>query len=66
MALVDVVAKVLSERQPLRQTEVVKATLEAGYQTTMEAKGLRSAVGVALRKDKQFRQGGGLWAVALA
>jgi DNA-binding transcriptional ArsR family regulator len=63
MTLPEVVAKVLSERQPLRTAELTVAMLEAGYQTTMTAKNLRAAVGVVLRKHRRFRETKGTWAV---
>ena len=61
MTLPEVVAKVLQVRQPLRQTELVAAMLEAGYQSTMSPKNLRTAVGIVLRKGA-YRQSGGKWA----
>lgn len=65
MTLAEVVKEVLGARGPMRQTELVVAMMESGYQTTMKPKGLRNAVGKILAKDKQaFRQSGGKWAVA--
>ncbi len=62
MTLPEVVAEVLSRHQPMRQTDLVVAMLEAGYQTTMSPKNLRNAVGVALRKDRErFRDTDGEW-----
>jgi hypothetical protein len=64
MTLPEVVEQVLGDRQPLRQTDLVVAMLEAGYQTTMEPKALRGAVGVVHRGDRErFRKSGDLWAV---
>jgi len=64
MTLPEVVADVLSSRQPMRQTDLVVAMLEAGYQSTMSAKNLRNAVGVVLHKGKErFRQVDGEWVV---
>ncbi len=65
MTLPEVVTQVLADRQPMRQTDLVVAMLDAGYQTTMTPKNLRNAVGVALHRDrKRFRQVDGEWAVA--
>lgn len=63
MTLPEVVADVLSRRQPMRQTDLVVAMLEAGYQTTMNPKRLRDAVGVVLRKGEGFREVEGEWGV---
>ncbi|MCE5302801.1 MAG: hypothetical protein LLF97_06785 [Planctomycetaceae bacterium] len=63
MTLPEVVEKVLRESQPMRQTELVTAMMEAGYQTTMTSKNLRNAVGVVLRKDKMYREKNGAWVV---
>ena len=64
MTLSDVIVEVLSSRQPMRQTELVMAMLEAGYQTTMSPKRLRDAVGVVLRKGGgRFREVDGEWGV---
>ena len=58
------VSSVLEEHQPVRQTDLVVAMLEAGYQTTMTPKRLRDAVGVVLRKGRErFREVGGEWAL---
>lgn len=62
MTLPEVVTQVLSNRQPMRQTELVMAMLEAGYQTTMSPENLRDAVGVVLRKGRgRYRQVDGEW-----
>lgn len=61
MTLPEVAAKVLAERGPMRQTELVMAMLEAGYKTTMTPKNLRNAVGVVLRKDSRFCERAGTW-----
>ena len=62
MTLPEVVAEVLRSRQPVRQTDLVVAMLEAGYQTTMSPKALRDAVGRVLRGDEgRFRTRKGEW-----
>ncbi len=62
MTLPEVVAQVLEEHQPVRQTDLVVAMLESGYQTSMRPKVLRDAVGRVLRGDKgRFRQRDGKW-----
>lgn len=62
--LPEVVAEVLDDGQPMRQTDLVVAMMEAGYQTTMSPKNLRDAVGVVLRKGKgRFREVDGEWGV---
>jgi len=65
MTLGEVVKEVLGARGPMRQTELVVAMMEAGYQTTMQPQGLRDAVGNVLRKDDgPFQHSGGKWIVA--
>ena len=60
--LPEVVGEVLAG-QSMTQTELVMAMLDAGYDTTMGPRGLRTAVGVILRREKlAFRQKGGKWA----
>lgn len=61
MTLPEVVTAVLSKHQPIRQTDLVVAMLEAGYQTTMSPKRLRDAVGVVLRNGEGFEQTNGEW-----
>ena len=63
MTLKEVVAQVLD--RPMSQTELVVAMLEAGYQTSMNPKKLRDAVGVVLREGT-FSGKGGKWAGSLA
>jgi hypothetical protein len=60
MTLRDVVGAMLTH--PMRQTELVVAMLEAGYETSMTPQALRDAVGVELRKGP-FMSDGGKWAV---
>lgn len=60
MTLAEVVAATLATR-PMTQTEIVVSILEAGYETTMEPKALRNAVGTELRKGERFRVDGGKW-----
>ena len=48
--------------QALTQTELAMAMIEAGYRSTMTAKGLRNAVGVKLRGERgRFARRGGKW-----
>ena len=47
--------------RPMTQTELVVAMLEGGYQTRMNPKKLRDAVGVVLREGA-FSGKGGKWA----
>jgi hypothetical protein len=61
LTMKDVVEKVLSERGPMRQTELVQTMLGQGYPTTMTPKALRDAVGVVLRGDRRFREKTGMW-----
>lgn len=62
MTLAEVVEEVLKSRQPMRQTDLVVAMLEAEYQTTMKPKALRNAVGRVLRGDEgRFGEKGGKW-----
>jgi len=64
MPLAEVVAEVLGGCQPVRQTDLVVAMLEAGYQTTMSPKRLRDAVGRVLRGDRgQFWEEDGEWSI---
>ena len=58
MTLPEVIRAVLTH--PMRQTELVVAMLEQGYETTMTRNALRDAVGVELRKGT-FRNEGGKW-----
>jgi len=46
----------------MTQTELVVTMLEAGYQTSMNPKKLRDAVGVRLREGA-FAETGGKWAL---
>lgn len=65
MTLPEVVEEVLKSCQPCRQTELVMAMLEAGYQTTMSPKALRDAAGRVLRGDEgRFREKSGEWGVS--
>lgn len=62
LTLPEVVAEVLGGREPTRQTDLVVAMLEAGYQTSMSPKRLRDAVGRVLQGDeRRFRRTGGKW-----
>jgi len=64
MTLREVVHQVLLSNPPVRQTDLVAAMLEAGYQTVMPPVTLRHAVGEVLRGDKErFRQDDGKWSV---
>jgi len=64
MTLREVVHQVLLSNPPVRQTDLVAAMLEAGYQTVMSPVTLRHAIGVILRGDQErFRQDGGQWLV---
>jgi hypothetical protein len=56
MRLVEVMRAVLT--RPMTQTELAVALLEAGYQTAMEPRALRTAVGVELRRGGFANQGG--------
>jgi hypothetical protein len=60
MRLVEVMRAVLT--RPMRQTELALALLEAGYQTAMEPRAFRTAVGVELRRGG-FANHGGKWGV---
>ena len=53
---------VADDGRKMSQTELVVAMLEAGYQTSMNSKKLRDAVGVVLRGDERFGETGGKWA----
>ncbi len=59
MTLPEVIRAVLD--RPMTQTELAVRMLEAGYDTTMEPRALRNAVGVELRKGG-FRSEAGKWA----
>ena len=60
MTLPEVVATILADG-PLRQTELVVALLEAGYQTTMTPRALRNAVGAELRRGPFTKGKDGRW-----
>jgi len=56
MTLPEVIRAVLT--QPMSATELTVRMLEAGYQTAMTKAGLRTAVGVVLRKGGFVKEGG--------
>ncbi|MDP6558243.1 MAG: hypothetical protein QGG71_26505 [Pirellulaceae bacterium] len=62
MTLPEVIAATLAE--PMTQTELVVAIMEAGYDTTMSRRALRDAVGMELRKArKRFSADHGKWSL---
>ncbi len=62
--LLEVIGEVLGGHS-MTQTELVVAMLEAGYQSTMEPRAMRNAVGVVLRGDRgRFVVRGGKWGLA--
>ena len=64
LTLPQVIEQVLGEAdQPLSQTELVVKMLSQGYETAMDKKMLRNALGVELRKDCRFLAEGDMWHV---
>lgn len=67
MTLAEVVKEVLRPRRPMRQTDLVVAMIEAGYQTTMKPKGQRDAVGNVLTEGQGgISESGGKWTVVIS
>jgi hypothetical protein len=61
--LTDVLLELLPGKA-MTLTELAVTVLEAGFPTKMKARGMRCAIGQAVRKDRRFAREGGKWALA--